>query len=196
MAKGKGSSFERDICKQLDSWWTGNDLDAVFWRSTQSGGRATTRAAKGQNTHGSHGDIAAIHPSGEPLIDAFTIELKRGYTKHHTAELFDLSDYHREKQHPKQFERFLLQARMSCELAGSVSWMLIHKRDGRQVMCYFPYWIFQFLKKHSSFGTTPIPLMRLKVKLKGDQVIDIAGMRFSSFMEGTTKEAIEILSRS
>lgn len=190
----KGSSFERELCKALDKWWTGSEDEAVFWRSAQSGGRATTRSAKGKHTHGSYGDISAVSPIGEPLVDVFTLELKRGYTKHHIAELFDLSDYHRENQNTKQFEEFLNQASNSGEQAGSLSWMLVHKRDGKQIMVYFPWWVFRRLQQLGAFKPAPVPLMRFRCFKKGGGEMDLAAMRFQSFLDGTCRDHIEQLS--
>jgi hypothetical protein len=84
MAKSsKGSSFEREVCKLLSLWWT-QDLnpprDDVFWRTSQSGGRATERMKKNVATAYSSGDVTFIDPIGQPFIDALMIELKRGYT--------------------------------------------------------------------------------------------------------------------
>ena len=85
MAKAqKGSQYERDVCRQLSLWWTQDEKninDSVFWRTSQSGGRATQRAKAGKKTINSYGDIGFIDPIGEPLINACLLELKRGYTK-------------------------------------------------------------------------------------------------------------------
>lgn len=85
MAKSnKGPPFEREICKQLSLWWT-QDFDkpddAVFWRTSQSGGRATTRAKKNLKTAYAYGDVTFTNPIGKPFIDSCLVELKRGYTK-------------------------------------------------------------------------------------------------------------------
>lgn len=76
MSKGsqKGSSFERQICKALSKWWSGDDKKQVFWRSASSGGRATR--VKGIDQFG---DIVAIEQSGFPLTNIVVIELKKGY---------------------------------------------------------------------------------------------------------------------
>jgi len=85
MAKSsKGSQYERDTCKQLSLWWTQDfeePRDDIFWRTSQSGGRATTRAKRNVSTAYSQGDITFIDPIGSPFIDTCLLELKRGYTK-------------------------------------------------------------------------------------------------------------------
>jgi len=76
----KGSSFEREICKQLSLWWTDNKRDDIFWRTSGSGARATTRRKTNKKTRYEYGDVSFTDPIGKFLIDTFLIELKRGYT--------------------------------------------------------------------------------------------------------------------
>jgi len=76
----KGSQYERDTCKQLSLWWTGDKDVEVFWRCSQSGGRATTRAKQGKKTPNSYGDVSYLDAIGKPFIDKVLLELKRGYT--------------------------------------------------------------------------------------------------------------------
>jgi len=84
MAKSsKGSQYERDTCKQLGLWWTQDSekpSDAIFWRTSQSGGRATTRAKQKLKTPNSYGDVGYLDIDGKPFIDEVLLELKRGYT--------------------------------------------------------------------------------------------------------------------
>jgi len=77
----KGQDFERKICKVLSLWWTDNERDDVFWRTSQSGGRATTRQKSGKRTAGSYGDMGATHESGKEFERTFIIEFKKGYNK-------------------------------------------------------------------------------------------------------------------
>lgn len=135
---GKGSSFERLICKRLSMWLTKGTRDDIFWRSSQSGGRATFRAQKGKTTFGSYGDIAAVDPLGLPLLKVFTIELKRGKSHGHPEDLVDRGNSSGFKvQRP--FEASLEQAIGSHKAAGSKYWMLLCKRDGRNAMVYIPW---------------------------------------------------------
>ena len=76
----KGSQFERDICRELSIWWTQGERDDIFWRTSGSGARATTRAKKGDATANSAGDIGYLDEIGKPFLDYFMVELKRGYT--------------------------------------------------------------------------------------------------------------------
>lgn len=133
----KGSAFEREICKKLSLWWTGNARDDIYWRSSQSGGRATQRLKSGRSTFGSYGDIAFVDPIGEPLLRLFTIELKRGRSHGHPEDLMDCAKS--DKQKP--FESCLMQAYTAHQAAGSRAWMLICRRDCKIAMVYFPTFI-------------------------------------------------------
>lgn len=205
MAKGKGSSFEREICVLLDKWWTGRDDQSIFWRSSQSGGRATVRSRQNKRTHGSHGDITAVHPCGEPLIDLVTIELKRGYAKARIHDLLDRTDHSRDTHKPKEFEQFIQQAEQSHLDAGSYSWMLIHKRDKQEVMCYFPEHLYEEIRsrRHSysrrggpqHFKQRPEPFVFLSCRLKDDVKLRLIGMRLDSFILNVSRQCIEALSK-
>jgi hypothetical protein len=139
MPKGnkKGSGFERQICKQLSLWWTRGERDDVFWRSSQSGGRATVRSRKGKTTAGSYGDIVALDPIGKPLTDLFTIELKRGKSHGHPGDLIDC------KGDPKcnEWYKTMQQAQLSADNAGTPAWMIISRRDCRKSAVFFPTWV-------------------------------------------------------
>lgn len=123
----KGSQFERDTCRELSRWWMNGLRDDVFWRSSQSGGRATVRGRKGKTTAGHYGDVCATDPIGVPFLDLTCVELKCGYNSEHIHALMD---------RPKQaaqglWEQWIQQAVDARELSGSYAWMIIAKRDSR-----------------------------------------------------------------
>ena len=162
---GKGSEFEREICKLLSRWWTDGKRDDVFWRCSQSGGRATQRAKTGQKTFGSYGDITAVDPIGAPLLKYFTIELKRGRSHGCLGDLIDLKGDN--AKHP--FVTCLLQARRSAKQAGSKTWMLICRRDRRKAMVYLSWTHAKFLLPF------PFPcLCRLAVRGKSNWVCGVS----------------------
>jgi len=130
----KGNPFERAICKQLSLWWTGDKQDDVFWRTSTSGARATSRSKKGQRTFGQYGDVQATDPIGQPLLDIFTIELKRGYPKATASNALDPSP----KMKQQQLIDFVKQAEESSITAGSRFWMVIQKRDQRETTILLP----------------------------------------------------------
>lgn len=131
----KGGQYERDLCRQLSNWWTNGKHSDVFWRTSQSGGRATTRAKSGQRTRGQEGDIAATHPSGLPFTRLFTIESKRGYPKHNP--MFMIAPSKREGK--KGFAEFIVQAKNAAGRAQTPFWLIIHRWDQRGAVVYFPY---------------------------------------------------------
>lgn len=141
--KGKGSAFEREICKTLSLWWTKDKRDDVFWRSSNSGGRATVRHRTGQSTFGQYGDVQATDPIGQPLINVCTIELKRGYSKENIHDILDS----RPSKNPKMYEKFIIQASADHKKAKSMYWMLIARRDRHLPMIYIPMKFYRALRK-------------------------------------------------
>jgi hypothetical protein len=74
--KGKGSAFERSICKRLSLWVSHGKREDLFWRSAMSGGRATVGRKQGKD-HAHHaGDISATHPDGHKLTEHWYVECK------------------------------------------------------------------------------------------------------------------------
>lgn len=134
MAKSsKGSAFEREVCKMLSRWWTGDERDDVFWRSAGSGGMAKNRSNRGGTAFGQYGDIQATDPIGQPLIDVCSIELKRGYAQANIQNLLDKPA----NAKAQQLETFLAQAANDSKLAGSPYWMLIVRRSQKQALVMF-----------------------------------------------------------
>ncbi len=133
MGKHKGNAFEREVCRKLSLWWTQDEKDGprsdIFWRTSNSGGRATCRTKKGQQTKNSHGDICALDPIGQPLIDLITFEVKRGYSRDTIADILDKPAKSRTR-----YEEWIQQAFRSHKGAGSYSWALIIKRNRRDVI--------------------------------------------------------------
>lgn len=144
---GKGSEFERETCKLLSKWWskglTGEERDDIFWRSSQSGGRATQRAKFGKKTYGSYGDIAFTDPLGKPLLQLVTIELKRGSSIGCAGELVDT----KASDCIRPFEAALLQAESGHDSAGSIGWLLICRRDHKMAMAYVDFVVVKQLRE-------------------------------------------------
>lgn len=127
----KGSSFERDFCRRLSIWWSEDkEQDSLFWRTASSGGRAKLRGRKGKQTASHHGDICATNGEGQPFIDMFTCELKRGYNR---ATIVDLLDKPA-RAALQTYEKWILQATESAQQAGTPYWMIVHRRDMRNAV--------------------------------------------------------------
>jgi len=154
----KGSSFERKICKKLSLWWTGSERDDVFWRTAGSGARAKVRSKKGKGTFGQYGDIQAVDPIGQPLLDVCSIELKIGYGKYSILDILDKPT----KTVKQQFEDFLEQANDDRKNAG-VEWvMLITKRDRRVPIITISSSLYRILRHYVWFDDTSILFLQYK----------------------------------
>lgn len=158
----KGSNFERHICKQLSHWWTGGERDDVFWRSSQSGGRATQRAKSGKKTYGSYGDIAAVDPIGEPLMRLFTIELKRGRAHGHPEDLVDAMP----TVIARPFEKAICQAMEARNHSGSCSWLLICQRDRKVPFVYMSNESAQWIQDGGFARRPPVARYDLRINTK------------------------------
>lgn len=190
MKANKGGQYERAVCKQLSLWWTHGERDDVFWRSSQSGGRATTRAKRGLRTHGSYGDIAAVDPIGEPLIKFATIELKRGHTHGSAGDLLDV----RATRKQRPFEAAINQAISSAQQAGSIGWMLIVRRDQRVAMLYMPSFLYRLVSFESRARYVPRCAFRMFInqpESRKPKRVDFVGLHLEDFLQKT--KPIEII---
>ena len=130
----KGSNFEREICKQLSLWWSKSKRDDIFWRTAGSGAMAKTRSKSNKKTFGQCGDIQATDPIGQPLINVCSIELKRGYSK---DTFFNLIEKPKDAAE-QTYEKFINQAIIDHKNAGSLTWLLIVKRDRKESLVFMP----------------------------------------------------------
>lgn len=128
----KGADFERIICRELSLWWSEGKRDDIFWRTPQSGGRATSRGKQGKSTFGHHGDILATDPIGLPLLDFMTFELKCGYARDSLMELIDGTE-------KAQWYKWITGAMRVKDESGSKYWCLIVKRPRRRVLICYPW---------------------------------------------------------
>ena len=127
---GKGSAYERELCKLLGRWWSGGDRDDIFWRTSNSGGRATVRGR--QSTFGQAGDIQATDPIGQPLMDVISFELKRGYPSVSPLDLFE------EKQPKDGLASWIEQAKTDAAKSNALHWAVVWKRNRRKSLMFFP----------------------------------------------------------
>ena len=181
----KGSPFEREMCKAFSMWWTKGERNDVFWRSAGSGGMAKTRSKQGGVAFGQYGDIQATDPIGQPLIDACTIELKRGYPKQYIGDMLDKSA----KAAQQGYEKFIEQAIIDSKLAKSFSWLLIVRRDKRQALVTMPKRLYLALYGVGAFKPKPIPFYTMRIALRRNNKsvtkLTIYGTTLHEFMENT-----------
>jgi len=129
----KGSSFERDIAKKLSQWWTQDlesERDDIFWRTSGSGARATSRTKAHKKTAYEYGDLTFTDPIGKPFIDCFLIECKCGYTD----EIDVLDFFHREDT--SILFQWWDKAVKEAEEAGRKHVLLIVKRNRKPEVCF------------------------------------------------------------
>jgi len=181
--RGKGSSFERTLCRELSLWWSKGKRDDIFWRTSQSGGRATTRSKKGKKTFGQYGDIQAVDPKGQPLINLCTIEAKRGRNKVTCADIIDQPERYSRKDkqtkvRPTPWEGFIAQAHRQAKAAGTRFWILIHKRDRRNIVVFLPFHLVMLLSCKGSSILMADP--RCAMQTKGFHVFGIPLEEFTS----------------
>jgi len=186
MKASKGSAFERQICKELSLWWSGGERTDVFWRSSQSGGRAKLRGRKGKDTYGQHGDITATDPIGTPLTELVTIELKRGYNKASIQDMIDKGP----KAALQQWEKWFLQTYESMKQAKTWAWMLITKRDQRLPLVHVPARLLQ--KLGADFE--PIPGSVMHIEVEGRDLF-VCTFQLQEWFEEIDPKRIEVLSR-
>jgi hypothetical protein len=131
----KGSQFEREISRALSEWWVPG-RDDIFWRTHGSGARATTRAKRGKQTAGQHGDICASDPAGADLMRLFVFSLKTGYSGDTIHDIFD--DPETQTSRASAWGVWIYEARESAELAGVPYWAVISKRKARDPIIVLP----------------------------------------------------------
>lgn len=192
MSAKKGSSYERQLAREFSLWFTHGENDSVFWRTPASGARATMRSKAGKETKNHYGDLLASDAIGQPLIDAFTIEIKRGYARSTIADLLDKPKKGKKQQYERWFERL----EKNAKEAKSLSWLLIHKRDRREAICFLPFFdwtVFRFdirnIDNMFPLRTTDITLSE---KRKDREMNDraIIGIPLPHFFETVKPESI------
>lgn len=123
MAKSsKGSQWERDVCKFMSKWVTGQEKPYLFWRGHGSGAMFTNNANVGQAFSG---DIYAVSEEGKFFTDLFSIECKNGYPK-------TSLDLHFKYNKSDDFKDFWTQTTNDAEKSSKFP-LLIFKKKGLTV---------------------------------------------------------------
>lgn len=184
----KGGPYERTVCRRLTLWWLGDpEADVLWWRTSQSGGRATFRSRKGKKTGKAHvGDITAIEPEGRFWSDLVTTEIKRGYREATLSQVLDLP-FSIKGQQP--LHAFLDQTLSAQERAGTPFWALIHRRDRCEALIYFDSDLYSELVDSGCLGQPrPVPFLRCELNIKRighekPQRIQFAVMQLEDFLD-------------
>lgn len=129
---GKGSSFEREISKQLSLWWSEGKRDDIFYRSHSSGARFTQRKKIGKTTAYQAGDITCSDPEGEMLIKNWNIECKTGYGSKTKSGInrWDILDFVDSKQKIPILQQMWNQCKRDAEITNREP-VLIFRRNNR-----------------------------------------------------------------
>lgn len=191
----KGSVYEREICTTFSLWWTDGKRDDVFWRAAGSGNRAKVRGRSGRGTAGQNGDICATDPIGAPLIDLFTIEIKRGYSKNTIQDLIDKPD----RSGVQVWDSFFDQILESYDQAGSYSWMLLNRRDRREAMVWFPRHVLSDFHRVDALQRKPTPFVGITCTVRrsggAQETIEIVGMRLKDWLAAVTPTQLKALAK-
>ena len=194
----KGSRFEREFCERLGLWWTQSlpePRDDVFWRTSNSGGRATTRAQSGKKADIHCGDVCTTDAIGQPFLDVFTVELKRGYNSHTIAHLLDKPN----QAAVQLYEEWLVKSEKVRVAANSLAWLLVVRRDRREALVFFPSLISLVFNGHSkepggwlaSFSDYPHLQMSMHIE---DLWFDVMGVTLEDFLVEVSPSRITKLS--
>lgn len=190
----KGGQYEREICRQLGRWWSHGERDDIFWRTSNSGGRATTRSKTGRRTFGQYGDVQAVDPVGAPLLRAFCFEVKRGYSSSSFADVLDQPRLAAQQE----WEKFVEQARTAARDSRAKYWLLIQRRDLCRAFIFFPHALYLELQDNGVLAHQwghPFVLVRTWVKSKTDKgtVEKICGTTLDNFLQVVGPEQVKAL---
>jgi len=144
-SKNKGGNWERKFSKELSLWWSNGERDDIYWHTHGSGSRATNRAKKGK-TSINYGDILAEDSTGQPLLDIFVIELKKGYNKSNILDEVDTAS----DSHP--FRKNLDQVIRDSIAANKEPLLIFHRDRKKPCVCFYKT---RFLKMTDFFGGLP-----------------------------------------
>lgn len=191
--KSKGNAFEKYICRKLSLWWTEGKDDNVFWRTSNSGGRATVRSKASKSSRHHHGDICALDSVGEAFCRVLVVELKRGYNSSTICDLLDRSPGAKEQQ----YEEWIRKVCKSQELSGARAWMIIHRRDRRECLVHIPSSLYGELIGNGAFENIPgvIPKAKFYLELNG-KYTPVTTMSLDDIIKGVDPQLIKNMDRS
>jgi hypothetical protein len=128
----KGSSFERELCKQFSLWISHGERDDVFWRTAGSGARATQRLKQNKQTCNSDGDICCLNAEYAWFTDKIRVEIRRGYNHWRISEIF------KTKISNNGLWAYWLNLEKECQEIGKIP-LLCWKPDRKPLIFFFPF---------------------------------------------------------
>jgi len=203
----KGSSFERLICDRLSLWWTGDADASVFWRSSNSGGRATVRSRKGKRTDHHHGDIASTDPSSAPFTELLVAECKKGYNRLTIADMLDkpkpvkgkmVKVFPKKGKAPASYQEWFRKVRVSQRATGAFSWLLIHRRDRREPVVFFSQRLRSALNQHckqAAFKEDQSPFLSFRMNCPEEGIFVVQAMPLEDFLAAVRPDDVRELCR-
>lgn len=125
----KGRKFEKEIAIKLSKWITEGKRDDIFYCSSGSGSRFTARQKQGKDTANSCGDISLLDPIGQPFLNRFSVEIKRGYSE--DIDLLSLVDSNNKNN---TLIGWIEKALKEIEEADRSDFLIIIKRDRKKTV--------------------------------------------------------------
>lgn len=119
--KAKGSGWERDICRFLTKWVSGQEKPYIFWRTPGSGSFVTNNVSTDAS-----GDIISILPEGRFFTDIISCEAKIGYDE------IDLFKHFKDVKN-NTLESFWCQCIRDANKSNKYG-MLVYKKSGYKPM--------------------------------------------------------------
>ena len=167
----KGDSYERKKSKEYSLWWSHGERDDIFWRTSGSGGRATSRAKQGKKTFQSHGDLKAEDPSGIPFREVCVVEFKKGYSRPGQSKLsvLDIIDGKHRVTKPYLL-RFWGEITTKASMEGSKEPMLVFERDHHRSCLMIRGRLFNKIVAYC--GKPVIMDFRIELKVKVGMIMD------------------------
>jgi len=159
----KGAEFEREVCKELSLWWMDGKRDDVFWRTSNSGGRATVRRKKSKSTFGQNSDVQAIDPIGQPLIDVMLLELKCGYSESSFIDWFDGKGH--------VWLDWITKIEEEAFESGTPYWGIVWKRKYKKATVTMPLLFYNEIRIGCGYPKSEVPVFRISLPLPHPHVV-------------------------
>ncbi len=195
----KGSSFERELCRQFSLWWSAGSADDIFWRTAGSGARATTRHKSSAITKYQYGDMTFVRPEGQLLLDVWCFEFKR----YHAVNVLSCLD-------PAAPDKALLafwgkactEAKNSCRAP-----FLVTRVDRGVPICWMNRLVYAALNRTWEVPRIEVTLgsMNVAVDREKGRIVTVSmapnhmsfvGTCLSSFLDHTSVEQVKALASS